>query len=303
MQTRIPSLVNLSEDQNEGSYWSGAFLTATIGQQFIIIHHQYDTWCKSSVLDLSTLEYYKHSVHCTINNDTKLVTADSVTIEFPDFSFNTTAADKISELELFARTPEYSFTLDVESRTSKIVLNGGNGEIAWGPNYSTCTHWSIPAARTSGTLQLGDAASHTLDPSKSFTWYDHQIIQRPPANFTWFGVHFPDPQIRVSIWAYDWPESSDVWRYATVRIGEEQTLVLPFTLLTDWNDVWTSPKSNRTFPQSWTLKFDNGDWLHLKSVKDDQEIRDGSWTGFVTAEKSWFFGQASGIGIADTIYV
>ncbi|KAH8687046.1 hypothetical protein BGZ61DRAFT_354887 [Ilyonectria robusta] len=299
---RIPSLIDLSEDQNSGSYWSSAFVTATTGQQFLLIHHQFSNFCKSSLLDLQTLEYSKHTDTCEITNNTKVVTADSLSISFPNLSIIADVPDKISELQLYAKAPDYSFSLDVEAKTSKVLLNGGNGVIAWGPGRVTCSHWSIPAARTSGTLTLGEKKPLTIDPSKSFTWYDHQIIQGAPSNFTWFEFHFPDPNIRVSVWAYDWT-ASDSWRYATVRVGEETTLVLPLVLSVDWDNAWVSPWSGKKFPQSWTLKFDNGDYLQVKSVKEDQEVQSGSWTGFVTVSRSRFMGQSTGFGVGDVIYL
>lgn len=239
--------------------------------------------------------------YCVVSNETRHVTNESFSLEFPNFSVLSNAPDKISELALYAKSPDFSFSLGVEAKTSKVVLNGGNGVIAWGPHYGSSTHWSIPAARTSGMITLGGNDSLELDPSRSFTWYDHQITYGAPKNFTWFEVHFPDPEVRVSIWAYDWPDSSDAWRFATVRLHQETTLVLPFAMEADWDNAWVST-SNHTFPQSWTLKFDNGDYLKLKSVREDQEIQSGGWTGFITAEKSRFFGQTYGFGVADVIY-
>ncbi|WAO84651.1 CrtC domain-containing protein [Fusarium falciforme] len=300
---RIPSQINLSQDQNSGSYWSSAFVTTTTGRQFLLIHHQFNTFCKSSVLDLKTLKYLKNVQHCEINNASKTVLSDSLSIQFPDFSFDAAAPDKISQMQLSSTAPQYSFNLTVEGRTSKVLLNGGNGVIAWGPNYTTCSHWSIPAARTSGTLQLGAEKALDLDSSKSLTWYDHQIIKGPPDSFTFFEVHFPDPNIRVSIWAYDWPESSDEWRFATVRLGEETTMVLPFTLEEHWEDSWWSSTSNRTYPQSWTLTFDNGDYLRIRSVLGDQEIQPNTWTGFVKVERSRFLGQTTGYGVGDMVFI
>ncbi|RSL94429.1 hypothetical protein CEP52_012629 [Fusarium oligoseptatum] len=237
--TRIPSQINLSQDQNSGSYWSSAFATTTTGRQFLLVHHQFSTFCKSSVLDLKTLKYLKNVDHCEINDASKTVLPDSLSIHFPDFSIEAAAPDKISQMQLSATAPEYSFNLTVEARTSK-----------------------------------------------SLTWYDHQIIKGPPDSFTFFELHFPDPNIRVGIWAYDWPESSDEWRFATVRLGEETTMVLPFTMEEHWEDSWWSATSNRTYPQSWTLKFDNGDYLRIRSVLGDQEIQPNTWTGFVEVEKS-----------------
>ncbi|KAH8760590.1 hypothetical protein F5883DRAFT_619228 [Diaporthe sp. PMI_573] len=231
--TRIPSLVDLSEDQNSGSYFTAAFVTTTTRRQFVLIHHQFMNVCKSSLLDLETMEYRKNVFECEINNSTKTVTPDSVALHFPDFSFATNASDKVSELELFAQAEDYSLELNVHARTSKVLLNGGNGAVAWGPGYKRSTHWSIPAAQTSGTLDIGEGERLALIPSESLTWYDHQIIDGLPSSFTWFTVHFPTTEIQVSIWAYEWPESGDVWRYATVRLGEETTMVLPYTLEAD----------------------------------------------------------------------
>lgn len=79
-------------------------------------------------------------------------------------------------------------------------------------------------------------------------------------------------------------------------------MVLPYTWQVDWDDSWVSGTSNHTYPQRWTLTFENGDYLRFKSVKKGQEILDGTWTGFATVE-SRFMGQTSGFGIADTVYV
>lgn len=79
-------------------------------------------------------------------------------------------------------------------------------------------------------------------------------------------------------------------------------MVLPYTWQVFWDDAWVSGSSNHTYPQRWTLTFENGDYLHFKSVKEDQEILAGSWTGFATVE-SRFMGQTSGFGIADTVYI
>lgn len=247
----------------------------------------------------------KHVDHCEVNNSTKTVTTDSLSIQFANYSFITKTPDKISGIQLYAKSPAYSFKLDLACNTSRTILNAGNGQIAWGPNraLSNSTHWSIPAARTSGSLTLGTRAPLTVDESRSFTWYDHQDIHGgAPLNFTWFEAHFADPNIRVSIWAYDWADTAEAWRYATVRIGEETTLVLPYTWEVDWSDAWVSGESNRTFPQQWTLTFDNGDFLRFRSVKKEQEIMTGAWTGFVTVHGR-FMGQTTGVGVVDSIYI
>lgn len=80
-------------------------------------------------------------------------------------------------------------------------------------------------------------------------------------------------------------------------------MVLPFVLSVDWDNAWVSPWSGKKFPQSWTLKFDNGDYLQIKSVKEDQEVQSGSWTGFVTVSRSRFMGQSTGFGVGDVIYL
>jgi hypothetical protein len=276
-----------------------------MGKQYLLVHHQFGSNCKSSVLDLASLKYWKHVDYCEVNNNTKTVTSDSLSVQFANFSVVTKTPDKISELEIYAKSPDYSFKLDVECKTSKVLLNGGNAQIAWGPSRAkgNTTHWSIPAARTSGSLTLGTREPLAVDESKSFTYYDHQnIYGGAPGNFTWFEAHFPDPNIRVSIWAYDWSDTSEEWRYATVRVGEETVIVLPYTWKVYWDDAWVSGSSNRTYPQRWTLTFENGDFLRFKSVKKDQEIQDGSWTGFATVQGR-FMGQTTGFGIADTVYI
>ncbi|KAK2780557.1 hypothetical protein CKAH01_00501 [Colletotrichum kahawae] len=102
--------------------------------------------------------------------------------------------------------------------------------------------------------------------------------------------------------------SFDTYRFATVRVGEESQYVIPFDMEAGGRTCgsWTSAKSNITYPQSWTLSFENGDVLEVQSLRGDQEIygsmklSDTVYAGYVNVSGS-FLGQERGFGVVEMI--
>ncbi|KAH0422881.1 hypothetical protein CcaCcLH18_12533 [Colletotrichum camelliae] len=102
--------------------------------------------------------------------------------------------------------------------------------------------------------------------------------------------------------------SFDTYRFATVRVGEESQYVIPFDMEAGGGTCgsWTSAKSNITYPQSWTLSFENGDVLEVQSLRGDQEIygsrklSDAVYAGYVNMSGS-FLGQERGFGVVEMI--
>ncbi|KAM6504576.1 hypothetical protein FSOLCH5_015318 [Fusarium solani] len=202
-------------------------------------------------------------------------------------------------MDIFGTTEHYSYELAFTAK-SKVLLNGGNGVITFGPNFGNSTEWAVPALRTTGSVSLG-GRTYNIDPARSLTWYDRQAGFTAPSNWTWFQLHFPGSNIKASIWAFDLeaPASPSTNRFATVRVGEESQYVLAYDLKADWKNTWTSKKTNVTYPQSWRLEFENGDALNIESVRRDQEIYgpnavgDSVYAGFINA-KGLFLGQRVG---------
>lgn len=68
--------------------------------------------------------------------------------------------------------------------------------------------------------------------------------------------------------------SLDVYRFVTITVGEESQFVINFNMEAGGGAFgpWTSAKPNITYPQDWTLNFENGDVLEVQSLRGDQEI-------------------------------
>lgn len=120
---------------------------------------------------------------------------------------------------------------------------------------------------------------------------------------------FPGRQLKASIWVYDLPQlSTTTYQFATVRVGEEFQYIVTLEMTAGIHNTRTSPKTNITYPLSWTLKFGNGDHLVVKSVLPDQEIygskqlADTVYAGYATASGR-FFGQKTGFGVVEMIAI
>ncbi|KAM6506970.1 hypothetical protein FALCPG4_018782 [Fusarium falciforme] len=304
INSRVPALYDLSKDQESGSYWTSTFLTATTGKQYLAISHVLGNVCKSSVLELSSLEYWNDLTY-TETQDTSPPSSNLLDIRLSNCGLGSTSEDKISRMYTYGNTENYSYNISWEA-TSKVLLNGGGGAFAFGPGYTNTTQWSLPACKTNGTLTVRDRVLN-IDPARSFTWYDHQKGAGAPQNWTWFELHFPDSSIKASIWVYHLPQlSSTSYSFATVRVGEESQYVVAVDLTPDMSGAWTSPNTNVTYPLSWRLDFENGDYLLAKSVRPDQEIYgpkqlgDSVYAGYATVSGR-FFGQRVGYGVVEMI--
>lgn len=302
-QTRIPSLYNLSSDQTTGSYWTSSFLTTTTGSQYLALSHLLGNVCKSSLLELESLNYWNDFQYSTPENNS--LATHGFQVSAGTCSIGSTTADMISSMYASFSTRDYAFNLTWES-TSKALMNGGNAAFTFGPGFANSTEWSIPAGTVSGAFTVANT-THIIDSERSMTWYDHQKGAGAPQNWTWFQLHFPDSSIKASIWAYDFgsPDSSK-YRFATVRVGEESQYIIPFDMKAGACGSWTSPKSNITYPQTWTLEFENGDVLEIQSLREDQEIygyrqiSDTVYAGYVNVSGQ-FLGQKKGFGVVEMI--
>ncbi|KAJ4073186.1 hypothetical protein NW761_014397 [Fusarium oxysporum] len=311
--TRLAARYDLVEDQsNAGSFWYCSFLTATSGEQFLALQHVLgsaysQSTCKSSLLDLHTLEYWNDLSYCLPDNSSS-PTAAPINIKYENYGIRATSDDKISSMDIFGTTEHYSYELAFTAK-SKVLLNGGNGVITFGPEFGNSTEWAVPALRTTGSVTL-NGTTYDIDPARSLTWYDRQAGFTAPSNWTWFQLHFLGSNIKASIWAFDLeaPASPTTNRFATVRVGEESQYVLAYDLKANWKNTWTSKKTNVTYPQSWRLEFESGDALNIQSVRRDQEIygpnaiSESVYAGFVNV-KGLFLGQRVGYGLVEMITI
>ncbi|KAH7124338.1 hypothetical protein EDB81DRAFT_912533 [Dactylonectria macrodidyma] len=306
--------MNLTESQYDvesgSSYWMSSFITSTKGKQYLALSHimtPFKNLCRSSVLDLQSLQYWVHLTYCSSVENKASDTSGPLNADFDTYKFVSTASDSIANMYAYADTnASYSFNISWEA-TSKVLLNGGAGSIAFGTGPSNATEWGIPAAKTTGSLTL-DGKSVEIDTKNSFTWYDRQISYGAPRNWTWFQLNFPGTEIKASVWAYDLglPDNT-TYHFATIRKGESQ-YVLAYDLIPDMSSVWVSPNSGLVYPLSWKLEFENGDHLVVKSIRPDQEMYgpdalvDTAYEGFITVSGK-FFGQTRGFGVVELVTV
>jgi hypothetical protein len=288
-----------------------SLITTTRGKQYLAISHimtALKNVCRSSVLDLASHKYWVDFSYCNSVDDGSSETSSPFAIDFEGYGFGSTTDDNISKMYAYANSnnASHSFNISWES-TAKVLLNGGSGVIGFGPGRANATEWSIPAGKTKGSLTL-DEKTVEIDTKNSFTWYDRQLSYGSPRNWTWFELTFPGTEIKASIWAQDLSPAVDVtYTFATVRIGESQ-LVLAYDLIPDMSNTWTSPNSGLVYPLSWKLKFENGDYLTVKSVRADQEMYgwkdplDSAYEGFITTSGK-FFGQEHGYGVVELVTI
>ncbi|KAL3417328.1 kievitone hydratase [Phlyctema vagabunda] len=311
--SRIPALVDLSKSQYDAdsgtSYWLSSFITGTNNKQYLALSHvltkgPVDDVCRSSVLDLATLEYWVHLEYC-LPQSRAYDTSQPLSVDFGSYTFGSTSNDSISNMYATVKTnASFSFDLQWETKT-KVLLNGGAGVISFGPGPTNATELGFPGCKSTGSLTL-NGTDIAIDPARSFTWYDRQLSYGAGKNWTWFEVNFPGTDIKASIWSYLLPDDT-VWSYATVRRGES-ILVLAYDLVPDMSNVWVSPKSNFVYPLSWRLNFENGDFLDIVSVRADQEMYgpnnlvDSAYEGFITVSGK-FLGQAKGFGVVELVTI
>lgn len=261
--------------------------------------------CRSSVLDLETLEYWVDLTYCSSQNNSASDRSGPLNADYGTYSFGATSDDSVTSMYAQSNTNK-SFSLDLKwESTSQAVQNGGGGIFAFGPGPTNATEWGIPAAKTSGTIQLNQSTL-SIDPENSFSWYDRQISYGAPKNWTWFQINFPGSHIKASVWAYDLgPPSNVLYQFATIRDGDS-VKVLAYTLTADQKKTWTSPQSGLTYALRWRLDFENGDYLHIQSVRADQEMYgslalvDSAYEGFITVSGK-FLGQKRGFGVVEMV--
>ncbi|KAJ4239528.1 hypothetical protein NW757_012635 [Fusarium falciforme] len=310
----VPALINITKSQYDyeggSSWWMSSFITSTRGKQYLAIDHILTApknVCRSSVLDLDTLDYWVELVYCSAKSDRTINSGGPINADFGTHGFVSTSDDSVSKMYAYADTnASFAFNISWQA-TSKLVLNGGAGTIAFGPGPTNATEWGLPAGKTTGSLTL-NGTDVDIDPKNSFTWYDRQISYGAPRNWTWFQLHFPGSDIKASIWAFKMgPPDDTTYQFATVRQGDSQ-LVLAYNLIPDMKNTWTSPNSGLVYPLSWRLEFENGDYVVVKSVRPDQEMYgpedlvDSAYEGFITASGK-FFGQKKGFGVVELVTV
>ncbi|KAI3527908.1 hypothetical protein CSPX01_16627 [Colletotrichum filicis] len=302
--SNLPTLYSFQESQlaseQTNSYWAASFVTASNDHQYAIMSQQVPTSTgqsvfQSSILDLEHTSNYWLTGGLAPLQGNLTIKNGLLDIEVDGSAFKSTSNDSFSSLNTWGKYDTYAFNLTFDA-SSPVILNGGVGRYRWGTG--TTTQWSLPSCRTQGSFTI-NGTTLEVDPTRSLTWYDRQHGVGGPNNFTWFGLNFSGG-IRASIWYSDTAEPSQQLRFATIRAGDGLHLVR-FKMTPGNATTWTSPVTNTTYAQDWKLYFDNGDFLTIKSIRQDQEKGSGAarfYSGIVEAGGS-LFGQEKGFGFVD----
>ncbi|KAH6620566.1 hypothetical protein C7974DRAFT_399987 [Boeremia exigua] len=288
------------------SFWFASYLTTLDDRQYVVLSQAFAlpdgvATFRASILDIDHPEKY----WSYIESRPLLTASPSVDgrliFDAGDFAVEGVSKDSISEMLTRGSTSDFAYNLTIRA-TSRVILNAGTGHFDWGTGNTT--QWSLPSCATSGTL-LVEGKAYDVDETRSLTWYDRQHgIGGPSVGFTWFGIQFPNSEVKASVWFSDSTVPKDQHlRFATVRT-KHGLEIIRFTMTTYPLEVWTSPRSNNTYSKRWMLEFSNGDVLNITSVRDDQEpFRDGELAGlsaFASVEGS-FFGQSGGFALVDVV--
>ncbi|KAL4903630.1 hypothetical protein BDW74DRAFT_179624 [Aspergillus multicolor] len=238
-----------------------------------------------NILDINNPEYYKQFAYTGTEIDPISAHIDGANITLPTYGFEATgAADTLAGMRTWS-TPGFKFDLSFVF-TSPVILNGGSGTFTWGP-YLT-TEWSLVGGVTRGSFIVDDARLD-IDPERSLTWCDRQIVWIPaepaPAashNWTWFQLHFDhedglrDGKTRpskISAWIWDYADNPRVQFATTLGSSAGQQQVTPLTEFSPSDSrTWTSPGCGGTYRLEWEIALADGTKLHIETFRDDQEF-------------------------------
>ncbi|TIA49880.1 hypothetical protein D6C79_03364 [Aureobasidium pullulans] len=287
------------------SYWYATFLTSTDDKQYAVLSQTIAAAnglavLRTSVLDLNNTENYWQQILSDPYHDNSTLHNGRLHIDASTHGIVGLSNDSISTMGIWASANDFAYNFTIKA-TSPVLLNGGAGVFSWADGETR--QWSLPSYETSGELTIGN---HTLEvnTTNSLTWYDRQHgVAGVNGQFTWFGIQFPGSDIKASMWYTD---NTGLYeqhlKFITVR--KHSGVEIVGYNITEEGATWTSQRSNLTYPLAWSIWFDNGDFLRVESVRDDQEIyAPGQLTAIsaFASVKGRFFGQEVGYALVDNV--
>ncbi|KAB8218020.1 hypothetical protein BDV33DRAFT_193079 [Aspergillus novoparasiticus] len=263
---------------SSNSWWISSYLTGSDNHQYMVLSH--------------------FSEMATQN-----LTADSqdgkFNIRTDDFFFGSALANNsITRLRTVSNRTDLQFGLTYEL-TAPVLFNAGlDGRVV-----HAC-------GKTSGSLVF-NVKMVTVDKKRSQTWYDRQwdVGSAPTSlTWTWFQLHInngeSDENELVSLWMYD----SDVKchrQWATTQSKTGINIVQPVPTVEPFGSSWTSPHTNATYDQAWTIVLQENTTLTVKKTYEDQELWAvgglATYEGFVTVNGTDADGKCvTGFGLVHT---
>lgn len=273
--------------------------------QYLVLSHYLDTpiftYFRASTLNLETLEYNQF---ITLGNSTANTTI--LDVKVGDNGIQSLATDNISKQRTYANNENVTFDITYNA-TSRVIANAGAGVFQFGP--STTYEWGLPNCETWGSITEPDGQKITIDPAKSFTWYDRQwgTAAVTTGNWTWFELHIPQTSYRLSVWIIDNDVSNQFSRFATIRGDNDEFQVLPLEWKSIYKRTYQSCAADILYPLDWELDISGFGVLQVSSILDNQEIVGSTaiqtaYEGFVTFKGTVHSNKVQGYGLVEVVY-
>lgn len=299
---------NLDGNPASSSYWTSSYITGTNREQYLAISHvligaDNATYYRASLLDLNNVtNYHSFIVH---SNQTALQAGSRLSVSLDGNGFEGLTDDNVSQMRTYSKHKDVTFDITYNA-TSKALIDGGTGLFAFGNGKSY--EWGFPNCYTEGTVTVNGQVV-TIDPANSFTWYDRQWNDGFPSNgnWTWFELHIPNTEYKLSIWAIDDKDSWQGCRFATIRTEDGSQNVVSTTFSPDYTRSWYSNATHTLYAQDWTITVGDYGILRVSSVTQDQEIVghaafDTAYEGFVTFDGLFDGKNVYGYGVVEVLY-
>ncbi|KAM5528300.1 kievitone hydratase [Fusarium oxysporum f. sp. phaseoli] len=306
----LPILYDLSKSQPNsvgGSWWSSSYITGTNGEQYVVLSHYLDhpafTYFRASSLNIGTKEYYQYVL---IGNGTANIT--DLNVGAGDNGIISESSDNLSKIRTYSNHENVTFDFTYEATTSALV-NAGSG--TWQFGEATSSEWALPNCKTEGWIISGARSGKkvTIDPTKSFTWYDRQWgnTGASPSTWTWFQLHIPTTDYKLSAWIFDDPVSGETKRFATIRGAGDQVQFLPIESKPLYKRSYKSSTGHVTYPLDWEVEINGFGAFKLSSVAEDQELVgeeaiQTAYEGFLTLKGEIHGKSVEGFGLVEIVY-
>ncbi|KGO76094.1 hypothetical protein PITC_006370 [Penicillium italicum] len=277
------------------SFWAANFIRTTNNQSFFISAHiivrNGSATQRAGIMSLDEpLEFYTQTYQNIGPVRESNGTLEPFNLTMPGGRFgmetiphrNATRGTFLSK-RIFSHLPAVKFDIDLEMK-GPVLLNAGLGSWLWGGGLQN--QISLPVTRPHGTFVV-ENRTLTIDPKRSFTWYDRQWGPTSPERFTWLGLYLTapnKPKVYISIW--NWEDSVNGNKsFATLQSHDGTNTVLPLTRFEPSDKhVFNSTVSGNKYSLEYNIRLADGTKLHVKSSRPDQEyVMDNSTIGFYSA--------------------
>jgi hypothetical protein len=273
-------LLNFAGSVIFSSFWSSSFIHASNDHDYMLISHTMPNvtsgpstgYYRGSLIDITDPSFYVQSV---FNANSSIGASPNFNLTYDHYGYEALSSDQTSVLHTWSTMPELTFDLTIEG-TSTAIIDGAVGTFYFGTD-TPVFEWGMPACQTSGTFEV-NGETLTVDPSRSFTWYDRQWSGGIVSNWTWFEVHLGteneknDAPRKASIWIID-PIDGPRIQFATVRYQDGTQEIIPVSsFIAQTERIYNSPVFGLVYPLDWVVSLADGTDLIVSSIRPEQQM-------------------------------